>query len=186
MHWFPPLQLGWLNGWVLLVGFYAVFGLLMLIFPSEVVARLYDRSGWGQSQRVNATLAKLVAFVSFVLIFLTPLKPGTSFFWVGLVLYLLGFALMVVALINYANTPMDEPVVDGVYAYSRNPQWVALVLVMLGIALAIGSGIVLLLVGVIIVLGHRRILAEEQACLEQYDKAYRDYIAEIPRYFLVL
>jgi hypothetical protein len=41
----PELQSGWLNGWLLLVILYGTFGILLLIFPRQVVSRLYDRTG---------------------------------------------------------------------------------------------------------------------------------------------
>ena len=47
---FPPLQLGWLNGWIPVVVFYGVFLVLLRIFPKETVERLYDDSGWTLDQ----------------------------------------------------------------------------------------------------------------------------------------
>jgi len=185
MEWFPAIKLGWLNGWLLLCAFYALFGLMMLLFPREVVARLYDRTGWTRSQRIMSTLAKLTALLSFALIFVTPLKIGTAVLFAGLLLYSLGTALMVVALVAFRNTPMGQPVSGGVYRISRNPQWVALVLVLSGIAVAIGSWSVAFLTAAIIVFGHFRILAEEQACLDQYGEPYRAYLQSAPRYFLI-
>lgn len=184
MAWFPLLKPGWLNGWLLLSAFYALFGVLILTFPKEVVKRLYDRTGWGTQVRVISGVAKAIAFVLFGLIFLTPLQVDKSTFLVGMIVYLLGFGLMVVSLIHYGNTPLDEPVVEGAYRVSRNPQWVSVVMVMLGIALAIGSGIALSLSILLAVLGHFRILAEERACLDQYGEEYRAYMEKVPRYIL--
>lgn len=41
----PALKIGWLNGWLPLVLIYGLIGSLLIIFPSQVVSRLYDRSG---------------------------------------------------------------------------------------------------------------------------------------------
>lgn len=186
MEWFPILKLGWLNGWILLCAFYALFGLMILIFPRDVVDRLYDQTGWSRTARVMSTLAKAAALICFVLIFLTPLKIGSSVIVVGVALYLVGVVLMVVALINFRNAPMGQPIVRGVYRVSRNPQWVALTLVMLGIAIAIGSWTVVAWVMLIMVSGHFRILAEERTCLAQYGKSYRQYMEQVPRYLWIL
>ncbi len=182
MEWFPDRELGWLNGWILLVPFYAVFGLLILIFPREVVRRLYEKSGWTGWQRIMSGGTKLEAVIFIVLILLTPLSIGMGVLVAGMLVYSLGFVLMVVALIHYRQTPPGEPVVRGIYRVSRNPQWVALVLVMLGVALAIGSWTAILLVVAMVLTGHFRILAEEQACLEQYGESYRRYMERVPRY----
>ncbi|MBN1136527.1 MAG: isoprenylcysteine carboxylmethyltransferase family protein, partial [Anaerolineae bacterium] len=186
MEWFPGLELVWLNGWILLVPFYAVFGLLLLIFPREVVRRLYHKSGWSRWQMIMSVLTKLAALIFIVLILATPLRIGTSVLGVGIVLYLFGFVLMVVALIHYRQTPMGEAVVKGVYRISRNPQWVALVLVVFGIAIAIGSWTAITLAVVMVVAGHFRILAEEEVCLEQYGESYRRYMERVPRYLWVV
>jgi protein-S-isoprenylcysteine O-methyltransferase Ste14 len=186
MEWFPDPELGWLNGWILLVPFYAAFGLLMLIFPREVVKRLYDKSGWSRWQKIMSVVTKVAATVFIALLLVTPLTRETSILVLGLLLYSLGFVLMVVALIHYRQTPMGEPVVRGVYRLSRNPQWVALVLVMLGIAIAIGTWIGIILAVAMVAGGHFRILAEERACLAQYGASYRRYMERVPRYFWVV
>ena len=184
MELIPALKIGWMNGWTLLVAFYAVFGLLIFAFPQNVVERLYDRSGWGDKIRRVNKAAKLVAVLLFLLIFLSPLKARTGAFVPGITFYLLGFLLMIIALVNYRRTPTDEPVVKGAYQFSRNPQWVALIAVVLGVALTIGSWIALLLVLILTTLGHFRILAEEEACLDQYGESYQTYMKKFPRYLL--
>ena len=47
----PEINPGLLNGWVLLIFFYTVFGILLVSFPKNVVARLYDRSAWSKNKR---------------------------------------------------------------------------------------------------------------------------------------
>jgi protein-S-isoprenylcysteine O-methyltransferase Ste14 len=185
MEMFPVLKPGWLNGWVLLCSFYAIFGLMMLVFPREVVNRLYDQTDWNRSARMMSTLAKVTALICFVQIFMTPLKIGVNVFIAGMILYSAGVVLMVVALINFRNTPMKQPVAVGLYRLSRNPQWVALTLVILGIAIAVGSWTLVILTVVIMVSGHFRILAEEKTCLNQYGESYRQYMERVPRYLLI-
>ena len=50
----PKFNLGLLNGWLLLVFSYTVFGVPLLSFPKSVVARLYDRSAWRKRQKTLA------------------------------------------------------------------------------------------------------------------------------------
>ena len=42
MEWMPELSIGWLNGWIPLALLALTDGILFLIFPKEVVARLFD------------------------------------------------------------------------------------------------------------------------------------------------
>jgi len=51
MELFPHLEIGWLNGWVLLAVEFLIEGFLLLVFPKNVVSRLFDRSGWERRPR---------------------------------------------------------------------------------------------------------------------------------------
>ena len=184
MELFPALQIGWLNGWVLLCVFFSIFGVLLLAFPRDVVRRLYDRSGWSERERVLNAIGKLVNFTWFALVILTPLKIGTTVFAVGVAVFALGLAGFVVALLNYNDTPLDRPVTKGLYKISRHPQVVMLYVAYYGISISIGSWIALFTQVVSQVFTHARILAEEGSCLRQYGDSYRAYMRAVPRYFV--
>jgi len=184
MKWIPELRLGWLNGWILLVVLYGAFGLLLLAFPRDVVRRLYDRSGWTRQQSTWIAMGKLPILVGFVLTVLSPLRIGSGPFMVGIVVFALGLAGFIVALIHFKNTPPDRPAEVGLYSVSRNPQISTLYLASLGIGLSIGSWLVLLLTLLSAVGQHLRVLAEEQTCLAQYGDSYRQYMERVPRYLL--
>ena len=184
MELIPELCLGWLNGWVPILLLYAVFGVLLAVFPRAVVKRLYDRSHWSRGQRIITAIGRLFALACMVLIVLTPLKVGSPLFLVGTIIYVVGLVGFVVALINYRNTPLDEPVTRGLYRISRNPQQFMLGVVGVGIAVACGSWLVIILMVAGLAAMHQGILAEEASCLAQYGESYRAYMTRVPRYFL--
>jgi len=184
MEFFPELKVGLLNGWLPLVLFYAVFGILLAIFPKSVVSRLYERSGWTKSMKVTRAFGLILMLSWFLIVIFTPLKVDNLVFIIGGLIYALGLICFVVALFNYRNTPLDLPVTKGLYKISRNPQHVTLFLSFLGISIAIGSWIATLLISIAIVLGHMRILTEEKACLDQYGDAFKSYMEQVPRYFV--
>ena len=182
---FPPLKLGWLNGWIPGTLFYLVFFTLLKIFPKETVARLYDKSGWTLEQ---ARLAKIGFPFALAALFLLPfisLKIDQPIFWVGLILYLVGFVGFVYSLHTFNITPLGEPVTGGLYKFSRNSQWVAFAVILLGISLMVGSWTILVLISVRIIMNHFRILGEEKALAEQYGQSYLDYKESVPRYFII-
>ena len=181
---FPALKIGWLNGWLPMGILYLIFGILLLVFPREVVRRLYERSGWGREQRVITLIGKSMALVWFPLIIFTPLKIGTPVFALGMVLFALGLGGFVVALFNFRNTPLNRPVERGLYRISRHPQQFMLLVAGVGISIAIGSWLALLMLLLGLVFTHRKILAEEGSCLRQYGDSYRAYMERVPRYFL--
>jgi protein-S-isoprenylcysteine O-methyltransferase Ste14 len=184
MELYPDFELGYLNGWILL-GLQVLFqGFLLLVFPGEVVLRLFDRSGWSAKQRAFTILGKMFSLACLALIILTPLKIGSSIFIAGMILYALGLIGLVVAMLNFKDTPFGEPVSKGVYKISRHPQIVALFVLFTGMCLTIGSWLALFTLGMSRILQHYGILAEEEACLRRYGESYRAYMNRTPRYFL--
>lgn len=186
MELMPTLELGWLNGWILLGIENLIQGLLLLIFPRDVVARLFDRSGWNVKQRTFLIAGKVFSLACLVLIIFTPLKLHSSIFAAGMILYTLGLTGLVVAMLNFKDTPPDQPVTKGLYKISRHPQIVALFVLFLGICLAIGSWAAVLMLVMSRLLQHFSILAEEEVCLQRYGDPYREFMERVPRYFLFI
>lgn len=180
----PTLEIGWLNGWILLAFEFLIQGFLLLIFPKDVVSRLFSRSGWSVKQRVFTIVGKVFSLACLILIILTPLKIKSSVFIVGLILYAIGLAGLVTAMLNFKDTPLNHPVTKGVYKISRHPQIVALFIIFLGICVAIGSWVALFTLIMSKLFQHFGILAEEEVCLSQYGESYRAYMEQVPRYFL--
>ena len=187
MELFPALEIGWLNGWILLALLYLIFGVLLLIFPKDVVARLYeyDRSRLSKRQKAFNVIRESLGVVCLALIIFTPMRTGTAFFIPGIVLFTLGLAGFSVALFGFKNRSLDQPVIRGLYRISRHPQILMLFISVCGIGIAIGSWSVLFVQILASLFGHSRILVEEQACLDRYGGIYRAYMKRVPRYFLL-
>ena len=184
MEWMPDLRIGWLNGWIPLGLLALTDGILFLVFPKEVVARLFDRSGWTQRQVVFTVIGKLCALGCLALLIFTPLKIGAAVFVIGMVVVALGLIGLAKALFDFRNTPFGEPVARGIYHVSRHPQIVMSSAVLLGGCIAIGSWSALLMLLAARLFSHFGILAEEEVCLQQYGDVYRAYMERVPRYFV--
>ena len=182
MELWPELKLGWLNGWLLWALLTLVEALLLGIARKGAAARLFDRSRWSRKRRVPFAIGKLVSVICLVLITLTPLRTGAPLFGVGMVLFGLGLALLLSAVIAFKRTPQGEPVTRGIYRFSRHPQLVALTIAFTGICLSIGSWPALAALALSRLLQHPGALAEEEACLAQYGEAYQAYMQRTPRY----
>ena len=89
------------------------------------------------------------------------------------------------ALVDFRNTPLDQPVTRGLYRISRHPQIVMSSVVLLGSCIAIGSWLALLALLAARVFSHLGILAEEEVCLRKYGDEYRAYMERVPRYFVL-
>jgi len=92
--------------------------------------------------------------------------------------------IVITSLINFKQTPVDQTVTHGLYRFSRNPQWVGMVLVFLGEAFAVASWLHLGLLLILVMAYHFQILTEEEACMGFYGEEYQDYMSQVPRYLL--
>ena len=180
----PDPHIGWLNGWIPIALLGLTDGIVFLLFPRDVVQRLFDRSGWPKKKVILTVISKVVALGCLILLIFSPIKSYSFLFPLGLSIVVLGLVGMVVALINFKNTPPGEPVSRGIYKISRHPQIVMSSLVLLGACMMVGSWAALILLISARVLGHFSILAEEQVCLKTYGQDYRKYMDQVPRYFL--
>jgi len=68
MELIPALEIGWLNGWIRLAFEFLIQGFLLLSFPKEVAARLFDRSDWSVNQRVFTIIGKVFSLACLILI----------------------------------------------------------------------------------------------------------------------
>jgi protein-S-isoprenylcysteine O-methyltransferase Ste14 len=180
----PSLGIGILNGWILLVLEFIIEGGLMLVFPKNVASRLLDRSGWSPKQRIFTILGKVFSLACLALIILTPLKINSHLFPIGLILYTLGLIGLVIAMFNFKQTPLDQPVTNGLYKISRHPIVVSLSILFLGICLSLGSWMALFMLILSRLFQHFGILAEEEVCLMRYGESYRNFMKQVPRYLL--
>jgi protein-S-isoprenylcysteine O-methyltransferase Ste14 len=185
MELLPILEIGLRNGWLLLAILYLEMAVVMAALPKSVVKRLIDRSGWNREKVPYVVVGKLFSLASIVLLIFTPLKIGAPVFYAGLILLVLGLMGLVVALINYKNAPPDRPATNGFYRLSRNPQIVSLAASFFGMSLAVGSWLIVLTLFVSYAFQYFFLIREEErACLAQYGEAYRDYMAQVPRFLL--
>jgi|LGOV01.1.fsa_nt_gb protein-S-isoprenylcysteine O-methyltransferase Ste14 len=187
MELIPSLEMGWLNGWILLCLLYLIYGVFLTTFPKEVRARLfyYDRSRWSKKQRIFYVMGRVSVLAYLVLTIFTPLKIGADIFILGIVLFVLGLVGFIIALSNFKNMPPNQPATKGLYKISRHPQIFMLFISSFGICIAIASWLALLILIISKLFGHFRTLAEEETCLEQYGDSYRNYMKRIPRYLLI-
>lgn len=73
-------------------------------------------------------------------------------------------------------------VTGGMYAYSRNPQYVTSVLATVGLGIASGSWVTLALALILFVIYFLFVLNEERWLLQGYGRAFQDYMRSTPRF----
>lgn len=184
MELFPAFEIGWLNGWIFMVIFFLILGIVIKTCPKEVITRLYDNKGWTKTQYIFTKLAKLCALIHLILVIFTPLNIESIEFMIGIIIFLIGTIGFVIAVTNFKKAPLDKPITSGLYKISRNPQIMTLFLVSFGTSLMIGSWIAIIIIIVSAIFLHFRILGEEKRLTQQYGDSFLEYKKKVPRYLI--
>ena len=121
-------------------------------------------------------------FSSFVYAVFLPLQLGTTWLYSGLLIYLFGIVFTIVAVLNFATSPKDKVITKGLYRFSRNPMYIGMLLMQIGLGIACSSWLYLLLTVVLIILLKAILSSEERYCLDRYGDDYRKYMNSTPRW----
>jgi protein-S-isoprenylcysteine O-methyltransferase Ste14 len=121
-----------------------------------------------------------------------PISPAPVRLWIGLGVIGLGGVLVFFALGEFrncetsedTNVPTTALVTRGPYRFSRNPMYVSLTLMLVGVGVAANSWWILLMVVPVLVVMHVGVIVREERYLEQkFGQLYRDYKASVRRWF---
>ena len=110
---------------------------------------------------------------------------------VGVFFCLAGLLLLLWSLVSFGRSfrvgidteHPDKLITNGVFAFSRNPIYVAFALILLGQFLIFPNWILLVYLGAGIWLFHRQVLREEEYLKQHYGKEYLEYRNRVRRYF---
>ena len=171
----PAFEIGVWNAWILTL-YIALHPLIMMLIDKLVgTGDIFKKMG---EPTLNKTEKTINIFSNFVLLFalliysiFLPLQLGTTWFYVGLTLCVLGMVTWTIAIVNIADIPLGKPWDRGLYRYSRHPMTLAGYFILIGAGIASASWIFLLFSIVYIVLSVFPTIAEERFCLEKFGTA---------------
>ena len=138
-----------------------------------------------------AVAAGLVLDSHFPVYVLATLLYGADRVIVGIAVIIAGVALAVSALRTFRSIGTNpEPwkptlalATTGVFRYSRNPMYVGMTLMVMGLAIALASDWMLVaLIPAALVVHYGAILREERYLEQKFGEPYRQFMASVPRY----
>jgi len=179
----PAFEIGVWNAWIFMI-WLLILNLAIMLGNKEV----YQRAGnppdmkLSYANRIAGYISTPLWLLSTAYSIFLPLKLGTVWFYAGLVVFVAGLVISIIVAINFATTPMDEPIAKGIYRYSRHPGYVGMFLIYLGVGIASASWVFLLVSVVLLILISFAAIDEERYCLEKYGEAYREYMNRTPRW----
>ncbi len=177
----PAFELGLWNAWIL------VISILILSFSDMRVtaARESGKAGDFQLTRKENRLTYVVFLpmvVSWVYTVFLPLQLGATWLYSGLIIYLFVIVFTIVAILNFATSPKDKVINKGLYRFTRNPTYIGMLLMQIGLGIACSSWLYLLLTVVLMILLNANLSAEERYCLYRYGDDYLKYRNSTPRW----
>lgn len=140
------------------------------------------------------------AFFYFYLVFANafgwPIPSTQQFFdselvsWLGVLSCLAGLCFLLWSLVSFGESfrvgidteHPDKLVTTGVFAFSRNPIYVAFAFILLGQFLIFSNWILLVYMAAGIWLFHRQVLREEEYLNGHYGEEYAAYCGQVRRY----
>jgi len=179
----PEFEVGLWNAWIFMLVSLLTFPFLIYIAEKRVVPSQDEEfNALSKSNKVLFCSSKLIFFVAAVYSIFLPLKLGTIWFYIGVPITLIGLTGTIVVMVNWSNTPSNEPIIKGFYRYSRHPMYVTYFLVFLGVSIATASWLFVMFLIIFTVGALAFADFEEKGCLEQYGDTYREYMKRTPRW----
>jgi len=112
--------------------------------------------------------------------------------WVGILVIVSGFLIIFVGVRELrrcgtsesTSEPTTKIVSTGLYRYSRNPLYISLSLLMIGIGLSFNNLWILIMLIPVLIIMHIGVIFREEAYLEcKFGQEYLDYKASVRRWF---
>lgn len=180
--------------------------LTLMLMVGTVLTRVFllKRQGiralkFGDTEKTDFLIIPFVLFyfyVVFAAAFAWPslgiheLFRSKATSWLGVLFCLAGLSMLFWSLISFRQSfrigiDTDRPdslVTDGIFAFSRNPIYVAFAMILVGQFLILPNWLTLIYVGAGTWLFHRQVLREEEYLRGHYGAAYAAYCRRVRRY----
>jgi protein-S-isoprenylcysteine O-methyltransferase Ste14 len=176
----PEFELGLWNAWIFTLPI-----IVISILGPRILGKRASEEASSSTEKVKtvSNLSSLVILLPFAYSIFLPLKLDTIWFVTGLLTYLLAMFFVVTGLLNFATTSVNELVTKGVYGISRNPGYLGMFLVNVGIGVACLSWVFLLVaIANFLLLRWYVVVVEEPFLIEKYGVTYREYMNRTPRW----
>jgi protein-S-isoprenylcysteine O-methyltransferase Ste14 len=181
MSFVPAFELGLWNAWILVIPMLIIF-----FFDVRVTAaRESGKAGDFQltkKENIIMDAVFLPMVISFIYAIFLPLQLGTTWLYSGLIIYIFGIFFTIVTLLNFASSPKDKVITKGLYRFSRNPMYIGMLLIQIGLGIACSSLLYLLLTIVLMILLNAVSPSEERYCFYRFRDEYREYMNKTPRW----
>lgn len=179
----PIFEIGLWNAWIFVVLDVLTIPIFLRIIKNRKTPSPEDAMGsMSRTEKIIIYSSKAIFIPILIYSFFVPLKLETIWFYTGLPITFIGLVAGIIVLINWANTPPDEPVTKGLYRFSRHPGYIASFVMYTGLGITCASWVFILFSLILTIVSFAYIDAEEQITLKLFGDSYRQYLNRTPRY----
>jgi protein-S-isoprenylcysteine O-methyltransferase Ste14 len=177
----PAFELGLWNAWIFVIP-------MLIISFSDMRATASRESGKAGDFRLTRKENRLTyavflpMVVSWVYAVFLPLQLGTVWLYGGLIICLFGMVFTSEAILNFATSPKEKLITKGLYRFTRNPTYIGIILMQIGLGIACFSWVYILLTVALMILLNANLSAEERYCLHRFGDDYQKYKNNTPRW----
>lgn len=174
------------------LGLFNAYLLMLIYFAASMIPFMFKKNSRYKEispTNIKDDFGKVLYWLNFIIftiaiivsIFL-PIIFKSIFFYIGIILWIIGIIIVAGVCISWAKTPEKKPVTKGVYKYSRNPMYISFIFAYIGIGLATISWVFLMLTVVYIVITIIFVDYEEKFCIDKFGDDYKKYMKSTPRW----
>ena len=180
---FGDFNIGWEYAWWFPAVYLLITIVIMATYGKRFIKKFFRLPGARFRGKIptifSSTLFSrgIMAYAIFV-----PFQINTVWFWIGVSIFSISTILSIIAMINFATTPHDQPVTKGMYRISRNPVQILAIIMLIGIGIITVSWIIIVASLLLAIVSYPTFLVQERSCLEMYGDAYRDYMNKTSRW----
>jgi protein-S-isoprenylcysteine O-methyltransferase Ste14 len=177
----PAFEPGLWNAWILIIPILIISFSDMRATASRESGKAVDFQLTRKENRLTYAVF-LPMVVSWVYAVFLPLQLGTVWLYSGLIICLFGMIFTSVAILNFATSPKEKVITKGLYRFTRNPTYIGMILMQIGLGIACSSWLYLLLTVAMMILLNANLSAEERYCLYRFGDDYQKYKNSTPRW----
>ena len=180
----PAFKIGICNAWI----FMSVFLIQMLaiiLIKKQVMERSHvpneARHTW--FEKYISIIGNLVWLLAMIYSVFLPLQVSTFWFFIGLLVFIIGLTIMAAATYNFIATPVDQLITTGAYKFSRHPMYLATFFICLGAGIAALSWLFIFLSLIMAFCFYHEALIEERYLIDKFGDEYLEYQSKVGAVF---
>jgi protein-S-isoprenylcysteine O-methyltransferase Ste14 len=130
-------------------------------------------------EKYVGSIANFFWLIALIYSIFLPLKLDTIWFFIGLIIYILGVIILIKATYDFIKQKPNQIIKTGIYKYSRHPLYLSTFFILIGTGIATLSWLFLILNIIIIYFFYKESLIEERHLIKIFNDDYKEYMLHV-------